>query len=343
MPFTNQSLIQFLILLLLFLTCTRFIFLTRVKEDTLTILPFVALVISTGNVFVFGASVQNLVLVALSFFVSIINVRALLRLSSSLVIDHYGIPFIVSSVIFLAMIIFAAVKIIEYTPYKADAKKYEVDVSVEKYCGDFKKGFSEVTVPFEKVSLVIYKVEPNKKRTYKTNEKVILFVPPLTAKFSTYEAFFYKLARDGWTVYCGEFFNSELDFTGDIRDFKFVRPDYYFIKKYFKPQEYSKLVNVKKHVFVREYRELVKLCGVTDENFVVAVTDELSQFADVVEMNHLVDKAVNLNIFDSYKTPGFGPVENTDFFAAECLGVQKDRGFFMSNYLAQMVENYVQK
>lgn len=343
MPFTNQSLIKFLILLLLLFSCTRFIYLTRVKEDTFATLPFLAFFLSILNIFVYGSGIQNFVLMILSLTVSLINVRAILRLASSLVIDHYGIPFILSSIICLGLVIYATVKVIEFTPYKADAEKYEVSVSLKNYEGSFAEGFTEVTFPLNSKTLLLHVVESKKNQQSQDSSKVILFVPPLTARFYNYEAFLYKLARDGWKVYCAEFYNEEMDFYRDIRDAKFVRPDYCSYLKLFSPEEYTRVVNIKKYNFLREYRELLKICGIKEEDKVVAITDEEGNIEEELSAEPLIDHAINLDSIDSYKTPGFGPVENTNFLIARHLGIKTDRGFFISNYLAQTVENLVQK
>src|SRR5574344_1342521 len=87
---TDQTISELLVLFLLAIACARIFFHTQVKSDTLSVLPLVAFCVSILAIVAWGLSLIELVNLILSFFITLWNIRALLRLNAQLVIDHYG-------------------------------------------------------------------------------------------------------------------------------------------------------------------------------------------------------------------------------------------------------------
>ncbi|MBO4405035.1 MAG: hypothetical protein J5780_06900 [Treponema sp.] len=336
MPFTNQTLVQLLILFLLFLSCSRFVFMRREKEDSLAVLPLAVFIIAAVNVFAFGLNIQNIYILVLSFIVFIINVRALLRLAASLVIDRYGWAFIISSIICLGFAVYGIIEVLDKMPVKVSSSRYEVSLTEENYTGSLVSGFKKTDKPFEKVTLRLHKAEPLMKKS--GQKKKAVFVTPVTADFSVYEAFICMLAREGYTVYCGEFSSDENNFTGSLTGTSFLRKFYFRSLKLSSPDEYKKIMLSKKNVLTEDYKVLLKIADADASDSVTAVLDVFDDDTDYsAELSGLpsVDHVFAMKSVPEYKTPGWGPVENTEPVFARKLGVEKDTGFFISNFLAQ--------
>ena len=62
----NQTLAQCLVLFMLFITSSRFIFIQNAKTDSLSIVPLIALVISVLNLFLFNINDLDILLTFLS-------------------------------------------------------------------------------------------------------------------------------------------------------------------------------------------------------------------------------------------------------------------------------------
>ncbi|MBP5251858.1 MAG: hypothetical protein J6Z17_05545 [Treponema sp.] len=343
MPFTNHTLMQFLTLLLLFISCTRFLFFRRVKEDTFASLPLIAFCLSVLSIFAFGFSIIDGMIFITASFVFFFNIRAFIRLCSGVVIEGYRIVFMLVSVTGLAMTVFTGMNVVKYTSLKPLASKYDVSVSVTRYAGSFTDGFSEKDFPFIKTSAVIHKISPVKHpaENGKGIEKAVLFVPPMTASYETYEAFLFKIAREGYNVYCADFFVPQLRFTDDYKSLSFLRSAYLCYLKIKEPETFKKFSESNRQAFVKEYLSLLKITGLRQEDFVAAILDYDDDFCHELLAGSKIDFAFNLNRIKDYTTPGFGPVADTRYFIAEKLGVEKETGFFLSNSLGQTVTDLI--
>jgi hypothetical protein len=156
---TDQTISELLVLFLIGFSCSRIFFHRQVKSDTLSVLPAVALLISLLNIFAWGVSLVELVNVVFSLFVTMWNIRALLRLNAQLVIDHYSPWFVIVSILNLVIAVFFVIIVIVYRPVKIDAKKQMVNETVIPYSGSFESGFTPVTKPFQKATARVWKYE----------------------------------------------------------------------------------------------------------------------------------------------------------------------------------------
>ena len=68
---------------------------------------------------------------------------------------------------------------------------------------------------------------------------------------------------------------------------------------------------------------------------VIDVFDGSEDYSEGLYGNPLIDRVFVMNSVPEYKTPGWGPVENTEPAFARKLGFEKDNGFYISNFLAQ--------
>ena len=338
---TGKTLSELLILFLLFLSCSRFIFIKNVKQDSLSVVPFFAFIVSILNFFAFGLSAELILVSMLSFFVMIWNVRAVLRFFSKLVIDHYSFLFIFISSVNLILVILTGIFVFHFSPKPCNLKKYNTQVETIKYTGNFKDGFKVITNPLQKNTALLYKYT-NSLMDYSTSQnKIILFIPPKTATQEIYLPFFAKLSKDGFIVYSAEFYDSEERLYDSNYDARFLRRAKSLAERLKSQKNFSELLKAKQNYLFSEFETLIKLSGVTEEDEVFIVTEE--DLADILPSVYstyidLIDGGYDLATAHAYTTRGYGPVENTDPFIAYLLKQKKDNTFYMSSHIALEME-----
>ena len=161
---TNQTISELLLLLFLAISCSRIFFIKNVRSDPLALLPLIAFLLSVCNVFAWGVSIPEAAVCGLSFFVTLWNFRALLRLNGSLIIDHYSVRFIFISMINLGLTVLLAVPLFVFRPVRTDLHKFGVQKTVTAYKGSFSRGFREPEQPFERKTAFVttYRAKENR-------------------------------------------------------------------------------------------------------------------------------------------------------------------------------------
>ncbi|MCH5295804.1 MAG: hypothetical protein J1F14_07920 [Treponema sp.] len=167
----HQTCSELLVLFLLLVSSSRFLFIHKVKADSLSVVPFTAFLITLLLQLAWGISYMSIALACLSFFVSVWNVRATIRFFNGLVIDHYGAGFIVISVINLLLILFMGTLVVYFRPAYTDLEKYGVTVTKTPLCGTFETGFLPVTNPLQRNTAVLFEFAPAKQDRKPAREK----------------------------------------------------------------------------------------------------------------------------------------------------------------------------
>ena len=178
---TSRLLSELLILFLLTLSTSRFLFIHKVQSDSLSIVPTVALILAVLNVFAWEINLTEVVILVLSFLVWMWNVRAVLRFLSGLVIDHFGFWSIFISSVNLLLCIAGFVFVLYFKPADVNLKKYNVQRITESYGGNFKDGFHEIKNPFERKS-AYFETFSLKEKKVSADEKKLLKDEELSLK-----------------------------------------------------------------------------------------------------------------------------------------------------------------
>lgn len=347
MNFTNQTLSQLLVLFLCGISCIRFFFFRTSKRDTLAILPSFALVSSILVFFAYGISIFQVAILFISLLVFIFNFRSLLRLFNGVYIDRYSILFILSSVINFILTVLVAVAVIYFHPIKAKDKNLNVQKTQLRYSGSPSKGYKVNASPFEKITVNLWKIESTEHAEYKKlhdNERIIIFLPSKCADLETYEAFFNKLAYDGFTVYAGEIFSDEIEWFSYLKDSRVFRKSTFLSQRLKDSAQADYFSSYKKSNFIKEFESLLKITAPSENNFVCIAGENLPK--DVLsqvqaDFPDLVDCYFDLSSVEDFKTPGFGPVENYSPLLCEVLQQTLDKSFYTSVHLATVLEKTV--
>ena len=338
----NHFISELLVLFLLLLSSSRFLFIKEVQSDALAIVPLVAFLVSVLNILAWGLTAFDFLISALALFVAIWNVRALLRFLSHLVIDHYGFSFVLISIVNMVLVIACLVLAVYFRPALVSLKKYGVTLSSTSYHGNFKEGFNSDDNPLKVNTAQVWKYEKTDKEESVEKNKVILFIPSKLSAPEVYEAVCAKLAKDGFLVYVGEFNTPEQKYFGNSMDFRSFRRfgfNYVFFKR--GEEEYKKILKDNRSLLIDECNSLIKLSGVREEDFVFFVTekDDAEIFIEVQEANrNLLDGCYEFAETSAYNTKGFGPIENTEPLTARFMGVERDGSLYMSSHMASELE-----
>ena len=342
---TNQTLSELLILFLCALSSARVFFIEDTRRDPISVVPLIAFILSLLSIAAFGLSFAELLVSAMALNVFIWNFRALLRLKAQLVIDHYNVLFIIVSILNLILTLLLGIYIVLNCPVKVDFnKKFSVKESTYSYYGNFSSGFKRIDKIFQLNSATVKKYEKKAAAISESDRgwgKCIIFVPNEKTSIRTYEPLFAKLAYDGYTVYAAEFNSPDYTFFGDYRDFRLWRR--FFCRK----DKISKQTSLKNTSLT--YNALSSILkegmGLKKDSFVFAVADTGYKDSNLTLNSispDLIFGSFDLTSISDYKSPGWGPVEQSDIIRAKKLGLKRDSSLYTASHLAAAVEQQVE-
>jgi len=346
---TDQTISELLVLFLLAFSCARIFFHFQVRSDTLSILPLVSLIISVLNFFAWGISAVDLVVFLLAFFITIWNIRALLRLNAQLVIDHFGPLFTIVSIVNLVLVIAVGIIIFKYRPVPVNKQKEAVSETCTSYTGSFTEGFTVGKKPFQNTTARIWKYMPLYNTITDSSGKtaantVVLFIGDKCANTALYRPFLYKLAHDGYTVYSAEFYAKDMRWLGNPKDFEIARRFSFCWKKLQKPLQYNVCKITLSENIIKEYKTFANLVfgDVSPKEIVVLAGDELATEAlpHAKDACPIADDTFNIASVSGY-TSAYGPVEQSEPLLAKILGKDRDTTGYMSAHLAHELEKSI--
>ena len=342
---TYELLSELFVLALIGLSCARIFFMQAARLDFLAVVPLITLILSILNLLSFGLSVFGILILGLALLVTLWNSNALSRLRHRLVVDHYGVLFSLSSIINLILAVVLVVFIIILRPGKIDTKKYGVSITSKVYAGTVEGGFHDYTSPSQKRTLFLKKYISTDVTSNPFNEsRVIVFVPGELSSTDLYEPFFVKLARDGYTVYSADFYADDVPWFGNFWDnMPFRRFALLFCKEK-KPEVYADAIKLKSENYVKSVLSLIKVVepSKSDRVFVVGDGENPASYTAIRSAEKSVVRATfDIATIPSYSTPGYGPVESTDPFLANYLGLKRDGSFYMSSHVAGILEKSI--
>ncbi|MBO4320799.1 MAG: hypothetical protein J5857_10080 [Treponema sp.] len=340
---TNQTLGELLLLLLLGISCARFFFARQAHLDPLSVLPLLTFILCLIHIAAFELTTMNALITAIAFLNFIWNIRALIRLHHKLVVDHYGILFIIVSMLNLIAVIILSVFVIIYRPAKINTKTYAVKISQQRYCLK-ENGYEECSSPLDYATLIV-----NKYTGETSGGKSILLMPGVLSSRSMYEPFCVKLARDGYTVYSAQLFGKDASWFGDIRDSRFLRRFCMMYSQRNNPEEYEEAMKHKDEYYSRLSSAILPLISKDSADRFYIVTDGAdltsgSMLSNMFSEKKSCDGIYDLSVIPTYSTPEYGPIEQTYPMLAKYLfDVDRDGTFYMSSHIATVLERSIEQ
>lgn len=341
---TNQIQAELLVLGLLFLGSARFLFVSHTRKDSLSVVPLVGLIISIFNMVIFGISTREIVIMVFAFWTTVWNFRSILRLLSDVVVDRYDFNLVIISIIDAIACVFLIFAVFRFMPAYSNAEKMGVKEKVTVCHGDFEKGFAEIKEPFKVTTAKIWNFEGSVSNPM--GRTIVVFVPPKTANVEIYRIFLQKLAKNGYSVYAGDFYTADGKWFNRFLDMPFARR-FAFLITYLKNEErFKEIYRANKTVLVKEYECLLKEAAPKEGDmvFLLSENDAAEAMKTVWEQNESFIKGTyDLTFIEDNPTKGVGPVENTDPVLAWHYGVDPDRSGYISSHLAMDVTDFISR
>lgn len=336
----QQTIGELTILFILLLSSARVFFIHSERKDPLSIGPLAATVCAALSMLAWGVSVQEILVLSLSVWVFIWNFRAFLRLNENLIIDHYSPLFILISVVNCLLVAVGLLFVFYFRPVNVSLAKAGVEKSVTRLCGNLSAGFAESDETFARrtMDLSVYGPAGEKK-----TKGTIVFLPSECATVGLYEPFLVKLARDGYRVYGADFYSDDtkpedsLAYRRETRRFSFVRA------RLRDSEDYKRWCEEKKQPLYLEMFEAVRKLVPSGERLII-VGDGLPKdlYVSLLWKDEQYERCFDIASINDYKTPGWGPVEQTDPLLASELGFPRDGALYTSNRMASVLEQMIE-
>lgn len=153
----GKFLSELLILILIILVCSRFLYINKLQFDALSalavaIFPFSLLVFCAWGFSFFTACITGI-----SFLVFLCNIGSYSRYRRRLAFDHYSIPFLVISILNILLSLFLLVMLIAYRPVKQNLEKNHILKESVTFTGNFTDGFKKSISPFHVKNAILTK------------------------------------------------------------------------------------------------------------------------------------------------------------------------------------------
>ncbi len=299
------------------------------------------------NIVACGPSFQNIIIALIALFTFLSNFRALLRLNEKLIVDHYGIPFIISSCFSIMLAVGAGALVFYFRPVVPNMKKYGVTKTTAVYAGTLETGFFTPDKPMDTKTAFVHHYEPKDNTKDQSAEKrMILFIPNENATTAIYEPMLVKLAHDGYIVYSADFYFHTATAHKVQLASKSMKREAFLKLSLTEPETYEEWKTQEKSSYdAYLYKSLLSIVSPQDSDFVILVgdcTDE-KMFFSIKKNDERIDTCFDLSIIDDYDTKGYGPVEQTDPVLALLLGKKRDSSMYVSNHTANRLEQLIQQ
>ncbi len=336
----QQTLGELTILFILLLSSARVFFIRSERKDPLSIAPLTALVCASLSFLAWGVWMQEILVLLLSLWVFIWNFRALLRLNENLIIDHYSPLFLLISSFNCLLLAVAILFVFYFRPVRTDLHKLGVEKQVSRLCGNMTDGFRESDSPQEQKTLDLTSYMPAESGQGKKG--TILFLPSECATVELYEPFLAKLARDGYTVYGADFYSGDvmprdsLAYRRETKRFSFVRG------RLTDSPAYKEWCEQKKEkLFTDMFRCMTELLPSDEKLILVGDGLPTDLYISLIWQDERVGRCFDIANINDYKTPGWGPVEQTNPLLASILGFPRDGAMYTSNRMASVLEQMI--
>ena len=348
---------QILVLVLIFFCCARIFILKNERIDSFAVFAPLALIISILIFACFGFSPLNFAVFFVALIVFFTNFRALLRLHAELVVDHYGVVFIIFSVIGIILslglgTILFLTRPVKYTPNDFNITKTQktltgktenLKIRESLFSGERFSGNLFIYEPIirDEINAQIFAENP-----------VLIFAPGIRSSVQNYEPYLMLLAQKGYKVLAADFYTSDLYLLSKNSDSqvkkillesKFLRKSAAIYEEKTKSKEFAEILEKEKPLATKKYSALTRLAlelygDETKCFYIVDGVDFDSIYAVIDEFNtepySNAKGFFSMNRVDEYKNSGYGFIEQTDVLLALSKGIERENKFFIPRYVA---------
>ena len=340
---------ELLVFALLFITNLRVFFVQHVRRDPLVVLAPFTFVVAIMQIFAWGIDAFTVLGLLISLIVLLSNFHAIFRYIERLYIDHYSALMKVWAAFTIIISALALAATVYFAPVELNSRKLGISENQYYYKGSFRSGFEKAD-PFSKKSMTLYEYKPEESRSEEDGAEldqaknlIILLTPDKRGDTEHYKPYLQELASRGLTVYSADFFADDGQWLHSFADRKILRRLVMVIQSAINKQSFEAQKEYYSYNVSQEYEVLIpllqELCG--SDKKVFLISDFMADIAaDDYMKKHpeLVAGILKLSSINSYKTTGYGCIEQTDPLLALSLGFSRDSSRTTPKLLADETE-----
>ena len=336
---SDSILSEILVLFLMAMACVRVFYLKQPRIDALASLPPIALLISIINIYIWGISVIELLILVLSILIFIINIPALMKLPTKLLVDFYHPFFILISTLFFLLTVVIVVFAFMFRPVAFRPTGLTEECTY--YLGRFSTGFTESTGMFDPLNAKVWKFTPDNENEEKP---IILFIGDKRANTEQYRPYLHILAKNGFTVIAADFYAKDMKWIDFFPDTPMIRKFVICLKDLTNTWDKDTQKTAYAARIAREYAALIQITNdlKLKSNRYYLVGDEMCK--DALSLAASLDQAAVIDTFclsdiEEYNA-GYGCIEQTDPLLAYLHNRQRDNTMKIPKLLAKKTEEH---
>lgn len=332
-----------IVLFLIILNCGRMFFLKFGRIDVLTVLAPLSVILSVLQILAWKVDFFSLTLLFISIFCFIVNFRAFLRFLSGLYVDHYSFAFKIGAVFVLLAAITEIVLVCLFFPKAIKDTDFKVKKDIKLFNGSFNYGFEKIgLLPIVNCEMFVYEASDDAIK----NDSVVLFFPDKRSDSSHYEPYFMALADKGYTVCSADYFAKDLKWFHTFADNRYFRRMFMILKYYSNEVLFNAENEFYTYNTIKECEATFKfaqdLFGSDKKFFFVGDLMTFEGVKDFVSRNgDYSDGLLNLAELESYKTPGFGCVQQVSPVLGYKFNLKSDSDFSVPRKMAEETIKFI--
>ena len=345
---------ELLVFVLLFITNLRVFFVHHVRRDPLVVLAPFTFIVAILQILAWGIDIFTVLGLLIALFVLLSNFHAIFRYMERLYVDHYSGLMKVWAVFTIMISAIALAGTIYFAPIEQNSRSMGVAEKITHYKGSFRTGFEEAG-PFDTKSMTLYEFSPDESQKLKDSETpaedenlIILLTPDKRGDTEHYKPYLQELAARGVTICSADFFADDGQWLHSFADKKILRRLVMVIQS---------RVNLKAFEAQREYysynvsQEYDVLIPMLRERYgadkkILLISDFMADIAadDFMKKNpELVAGVLKLSSINTYKSVGYGCIEQTDPLLALSMGLSRDLSRATPKMLADKTEEMLKQ
>ena len=345
---------ELLVFVLLFITNLRVFFVQHVRRDPLVVLAPFTFIVAILQILAWGIDIFTVLGLLIALFVLLSNFHAIFRYMERLYVDHYSGLMKVWAVFTIMISAIALAGTIYFAPIEQNSRSMGVAEKITHYKGSFRTGFEEAG-PFDTKTMTLYEFSPDESQKLKDSETpaedenlIILLTPDKRGDTEHYKPYLQELAARGVTICSADFFADDGQWLHSFADRRSLRRLVMVIQS---------RVNLKAFEAQREYysynvsQEYDVLIPMLRERYgadkkILLISDFMADIAadDFMKKNpELVAGVLKLSSINTYKSAGYGCIEQTDPLLALSMGLSRDLSRATPKMLADKTEEMLKQ
>ena len=345
---------ELLVFVLLFITNLRVFFVHHVRRDPLVVLAPFTFIVAILQILAWGIDIFTVLGLLIALFVLLSNFHAIFRYMERLYVDHYSGLMKVWAVFTIMISAIALAGTIYFAPIEQNSRSMGVAEKITHYKGSFRTGFEEAG-PFDTKTMTLYEFSPDESQNLKDSATpaedenlIILLTPDKRGDTEHYKPYLQELAARGVTICSADFFADDGQWLHSFADKKILRRLVMVIQS---------RVNLKAFEAQREYysynvsQEYDVLIPMLRERYgadkkILLISDFMADIAadDFMKKNpELVAGVLKLSSINTYKSAGYGCIEQTDPLLALSMGLSRDLSRATPKMLADKTEEMLKQ